>query len=162
MHINFRLTVEFTIHLYFLHIYWRIPPRTQKYKFRAKKNSGRCHVRNLLSNFTHYLQCASSVSADSLAQHGKKFDQTTSLSESFLSKYFSICLLRSFFNELKINSNSSSLMPSLLFVFKVKVDYVEGNSRMIIYNNYVEVPQLCMAKKRSTQLVFHLQLLYLF
>ena len=46
------------------------------------------------------------------------------------------------FNELK-NYNSSSLMPSLLFVFEVKVDYVEGNSRMIIYNNYVEVPQLC-------------------
>ena len=53
------------------------------------------------------------------------------------------------FNELKINSNSSSLMRSLLFVFEVKVDYVEGNSRMIIYNNYVEVPQLCRAKKRS-------------
>ena len=52
------------------------------------------------------------------------------------------------FNELK-NYNSSSLIPSLLFVFEVKVDYVEGNSRMIIYNNYVEVPQLCMAKKRS-------------
>ena len=29
------------------------------------------------------------------------------------------------------------------------MDYVEGNSRMIIYNNNVEVRQLCMAKKRS-------------
>ena len=66
------------------------------------------------------------------------------------------------FNVLKINSNSSSLMPSLLFVFEVNVDYVEGNSTMIIYNNYVEVAQLCMAKKRSAQLVFHLQPLYLF
>ena len=36
------------------------------------------------------------------------------------------------FNELK-NYNSSSLIPSLLFVFEVKVDYVEGNSRMTIY-----------------------------
>ena len=56
------------------------------------------------------------------------------------------------FNELK-NYNSSSLIPSLLFVFEVKVDYVEGNSRMIIYNNYVEVPQLCMAKKRSAHVL---------
>ena len=31
--------------------------------------------------------------------------------------------------QLKINSHSSSLMPSLLFVFEVNVDYVEGNSR---------------------------------
>ena len=44
-------------------------------------------------------------------------------------------------------------MQSLLFVFEVKVDYVEGNSRMIIYNNYVEVPQLWLAKKRAAQLV---------
>ena len=60
------------------------------------------------------------------------------------------------------NYNSSSLIPSLLFVFEVKVDYVEGYSRMIIYDNYVEVLQLCMAKKRSTQLVFHLQPFYSF
>ena len=60
-------------------------------------------------------------------------------------------------NELKINSSSTSLIPSLLFVFKVKVDYVEGNYKMIIANIYVEVPQLCMAKKRSAHVVFHLQ-----
>ena len=33
-----------------------------------------------------------------------------------------------------------------LFVFEVKVDCIEGNSMMIIYNNYIEVPQLYMAK----------------
>ena len=118
-------------------------------------------MRNLLSNFTHYLQRASSVSVDSLAQLVKKFDQISSFfNPSFpnISQYVYL----GHFNKLKINSNSSSLMPSLLFVFEVKVDYVEGNSRMIIYNNYVEVPQLCMAKKRSAQLVFHLHPLYLF
>ena len=91
-------------------------------------------MRNFLFNFMLYIQRASSASFVSLAQQ----------------------------KELKINYHSSSLMQSLLMVFEVKVDYVEGNSRMIIYNNYVEVPQMCMAKKRSTQLVFHLQPFYLF
>ena len=35
---------------------------------------------------------------------------------------------------------------ALSFVFEVKVDCIEGNSMMIIYNNYIEVPQLYMAK----------------
>ena len=91
--------------------------------------------------FSAFFVCISCFSCSAW----KKFHQITYLFDSFLSKYFPIWLLRPFFNELKINSNSSSLMPSLLFVFEVKVDYVEGNSRMIIYNNYVEMPQLYAA-----------------
>ena len=133
-----------------LHLVTNPSSRTVNYKFTAKKKFGRNHLRIFFCSISHFLFSVLRLyQLTLLLSMEKKFHQITSLSDTFLSKYFSIWFLQSFFNKLKINSNSSSLMPSLLFVFEVKVDYVEGNSRMIIYNNYVEVPQLCMAKKRS-------------
>ena len=110
-------------------------------------------MRNFLFNFMLYIQCASSASVVSLAQQGKK--SFTKLHLFLIPPFPNISqydLTSATFNELK-NYNSSSLIPSLLIVFEVKVDYVEGNSRMIIYNNYVEVPQLCMAKKRPFHVI---------
>ena len=71
----------------------------------------RCHLRNFLFNFTVYIHCASSLSVDSFVQHGSEFHQTTSLSDSFLSKYFPIWLLYLLKN--KQNIRNSSWFPKL-------------------------------------------------
>ena len=109
LNINLRLTVGLTFHPYFPHTLWRI-------------------AHHKLSNINSKHQLFLLLSRE------KKFHQITSLSDSSLSKYFPVWLTSATFNELK-NYNSSSLMPSLLFVFEVKVDYFEGNFRMVIYKN---------------------------